>query len=118
MKMKMNRNQLEAVGLILRVMLENNPPMNPAERLVYGFVYKLFARIRTRCERIDSTKNGWGLSLSEQEALALYVFIQNMVIPEGYDYERIQINSIFNQIDKEYGGHTHQDKGCRRLVAQ
>lgn len=118
MKIKMTRNQLEAVGLILRVMMENNPPMNPAERLVYGFVYKLFARIRTRIERIDSTKQGWGLNLSEQEALALYVFIQNMAIPDGYDYERIQINLIFNHIDREYGGYTHQNNNCRKLVTQ
>lgn len=103
MKMKMKRNQLEAVELVVRLMLQENTPTNPAEKLIYDIVYKLYSRIRTRVERITPTKDGWSIKFTEQEANAMHVFICNFPVPEGYLYEQIQIDTIYSNLDKEYG---------------
>jgi len=103
MKVKTNRQQLEAVELIIRLMLDEHKPSNPAEKLVYDIVYKLYSRIRTRVEKTTATKDGWSIKLGEQESLALHVFISNFTIPSGYVYEEIQLQTIYNHLDQEYG---------------
>lgn len=103
MKFKMKRNQLEAVELVVRLMLQANKPTNPAEKLIYDIVYKFYSRIRSRVERITPTKDGWSIKFSEQEANAMHVFIANFPVPEGYMYEQMQIDTIYYQLDQEYG---------------
>ena len=116
MKVKMTRSQLEAVELIIRVMLTENKPSNPAEKLIYDIVYKLYSRIRTRVERVTATKDGWSVKFGEQESLALHVFITNFPIPIGYTYEEIQLNTIYTHLDQEYGKLTHTDSEYRTLA--
>lgn len=116
MKMKTTRQQLEAVELALRLMLSENKPTNPAEKLIYDIVYKLYCRVRMRVERITPTKSGWSLKLTEQEALALHVFVTNYPMPVGYTYEELQIDTIYYKIDQEYGKLICGDSQYRMLA--
>ncbi|WP_437918417.1 hypothetical protein [Sphingobacterium sp. LRF_L2] len=116
MKVKLTRIQLEAVELITRVMLNENKPVNPAEKLIYDIVYKLYSRIRTRIERATATKDGWSIKFGEQEALAMHVFISNAAIPTGYTYEEVQLQTIYNQLDQEYGRLVCTDSHHRKLA--
>ena len=116
MKVKMTRTQLEAVELIIRVMLDINKPADAAEKLVYDIVYKFYSRIRTRCERATATKDGWSIKFSEQESLAMHVFISNFIVPNGYTYETIQLNTIYYHLDQEYGRLICTDSHHRRLA--
>jgi len=116
MKVKMTRTQLEAVELIVRKMLDYNKPANPAEKLIYDIVYKLYSRIRARVERATATKDGWSVKFGEQESLAMHVFISNFEIPTGYVYEEIQLNIIYTHLDKEYGRLICTDSNHRKLA--
>ncbi|WP_336834050.1 hypothetical protein [Sphingobacterium siyangense] len=106
----MKRSQLEAVELILRLMMQENKPENPAEKLVYDIVYKLYCRIRSRIEQIVANKNGWSIKLGEQEALAMHVFISNFPVPVGYTYESLQLDMIYYDLDRQYGGTVYRDQ--------
>lgn len=117
MKLKTTRNQLEAIELIVRLMLQLNKPNNPAEKLVYDIVYKAYCRIRTRVERIASTKHGWSLKLADQEALAMHVFICNSHVPSGYDYERLQLETMYTNLQKEYGEPVYRDQSYSMLAS-
>jgi hypothetical protein len=116
MKVKMNRQQLEAVELIIRVMLEENKPCNAAEKLIYDIVYKWYCKIRMRIEKPTITKEGWSVKFTEQEALAVNVFISNFPIPIGYVYEEMQLNTIYGHLDKEYGRLISSDISYRKLA--
>ncbi|WP_149913518.1 hypothetical protein [Sphingobacterium cavernae] len=116
MKVKMNRQQLEAVELIIRIMMEENKPSDAAEKLVYDIVYKWYSKIRTRVEKAIITKDGWSLKFTEQEALAVNVFLSNFPIPVGYQYEEIQLNTIYGHLDQEYGRLISSDSSYRKLA--
>lgn len=103
MKVKMTRQQLEGLELIIRIMLTENKPIDPATKLIYDIVYKFYAKIRQRIERIAATKEGWSIKFGEQEALAMHVFISNYPIPTGYLYEELQLDIVYRQLDQEYG---------------
>lgn len=100
MKIKLNRAQLEGVELLLRVLLNDNKPSNMAERLVYEIVFKLYQKIRAKAEVIGCPRSGYGLSLTSQEAMAYYIYYQNVVIDTtAYTYEALQMQRVFNEID-------------------
>lgn len=116
MKVKMTRTQLEAVELIIRLMMEQNKPLTPADKLIYDIVYKWYSKIRMRVERATATKDGWSVKFTEQEALAVNVFITNYSIPKGYMYEEIQLTTIYGHLDKEYGRLISTDSSYRKLA--
>jgi len=117
MKLKTTRSQLEGLELIIRVMLQTNIPNDPAEKLIYDIVYKAYCRIRTRVERIASTKHGWSFKLADQEALAMHVFISNATVPPiGYDYEKMQLQSMFTNIHDEYGQPVYRNQSYSMLA--
>lgn len=118
MKVKMTRQQLEAVELIISKMLEFNKPNNPAEKLIYDIVYRWYSRIRERVERATATKEGWSIRFNEQQSLAVHVFITNFEVPIGYTYEELQLNTIYGQLDQEYGRLTCTDSECRTLATR
>lgn len=117
MTIKTNQNQLEAVELILRILLNDNQPGNIAEQLVYSHVFKAYTKIRAKTESRINTRSGWGISLTDQEALALHVFYENVLIDRvAYQYEALALQTVFNQINKEYGHINHKNQGNRKLA--
>lgn len=104
MKIKQTKSQLDGVALILAIMIDLNQPENVAERLVYGIVKKAFNKIRVKSEAIKTPHGGWGITLTDEEAMALYVFLQTAHIPaERYQYEAIQLGTISNLINQKFG---------------
>ncbi|MBY0244980.1 MAG: hypothetical protein K2Q03_05975 [Sphingobacteriaceae bacterium] len=103
MKIKLNRAQLEGVELLMRVLLNENKPKDIAELLVRDIVYKLYQKIRAKTEVIGCPRSGYGVSLTNQEAMAFYIYYQNVEVDaEGYKYEAFQLQRIFAEIDRIY----------------
>lgn len=119
MKFKANKCQTEALELVLRVLLEENQPADVAESLVYEIVFKAYTKIRAKVEALIAPRSGWGVSLTDQEAKALYVFYQQRVNPylPGYAYEMIQLRTLYEQIDQQYGRITPTNSRFRTLAS-
>lgn len=104
MIIKTNKSQLDAVSLLLGVLVTENKPTNIAEKLVYNIVKNAYNKIRSKSEMLGCPRSGYKISLTDNEALAIHVFLNNIHIPEKlYPYESIQINSMNNQIYEAHG---------------
>lgn len=105
MLIKLERPQLEGIELLLGIMINENPPANVAERLVFDHVFSFYAKVRAKVETLIPKRAGWSVTLTDFEAMAFYVFYQNVFVDDArYVYEAIQLQQIFNLID-------HQDYG-------
>lgn len=118
MRIKLQRSQLEGIELLLGVLITDNPPTNVAERLVFDHVFALYGKIRAKVESLMPPRSGWSLSLTDFEAMAFYVFYQNVYVPtESYRYEALQLQKIFNEIDlQNYGRPAKTNLGNRGLA--
>lgn len=104
MRVKLTKMQLDGIALILAELVLHNKPNDMAERLVYHHVKTAFNKIRQRSEMLSAGKTGWSITLTELEAISLYLFLHQVYIPaERYNYEHIQLISICGQIEKVYG---------------
>ncbi|GGH02931.1 hypothetical protein [Pedobacter zeae] len=104
MKIKATKDKIAGISLLLGVLMEQNKPRDIAETLIYLLVDKVFTKVRAKAESLWSPKSGWGVNLTDMEAMALFIFLQQVHIPERlYKYEAIQLNDVSNQIEKVYG---------------
>ncbi|MBC7399820.1 MAG: hypothetical protein H7289_07720 [Mucilaginibacter sp.] len=94
---------MEGILLLLKLLLKLNKPKDLAEKLVRNIVFKVYQRLRAQSEVVTLKPKGYSLSLNENEALALYVYLQNVGIANDlYKYEALQLTRVFNEIDKQY----------------
>jgi hypothetical protein len=118
MNFKTNKSQLDGIELLLRVLLNNNQPTNIAEQLVYSHVSKAYTKVRAKTETPFVGKGTWSIALTDQEAWALHVFYENVRIDfVAYQYEALTLQSIFNQIDQNYGQTIRTNYTNRGLAA-
>jgi len=118
MRIKANKEQLEAIVLMLGQLLELYPAENVAEELVEEIVNKIYTKLYTQSRKIYSDKNSWSFSLNSLEARAFYIFYQNTFIDAvAYRYEALQLQNMFNQIDQVYGRTTNKNQTNRRLAS-
>lgn len=94
---------MEAIVLLLGMLVNENKATNIAEKLVYNIVFKVYQKFRAQSELLKWKQKGFSLSLNENEAFALYVFLQNVSLPIAeYQYEALQLTRVLNEIDKQY----------------
>ncbi len=104
MIIKTNRDQLEGVVLLMSELLVDNQPSDIAELLVFSLVKDAYAKMRAKTETIMAPRSGYSINLTDLQAMALYIFLQNVSIPQSrYQYEAIQIQSISDKIHQQYG---------------
>ncbi len=104
MRIKLTKMQLDGVAVILNELVNHNKPVNMAEKLVYHFVKSIYNKIRVKSESLTVPRSGWSISLTDQEAISLYLFLNQVYIPvERYNYEHIQLLSICSEIEKQHG---------------
>lgn len=117
MTIKTTKPQLEGIELILKVLLADNQPANIAEQLVYNHVFKAYTKIRAKIESSYAPRSGYAVSLTDQEALALHVFYENVhIYHAAYQYEALQLQTVFNQINQQYGHINQTDQRNRGLA--
>lgn len=107
MKIQCSQGQLEGIVLLLGVLVVSQTPSNIPEQLVYNHVFKLYQKTRLKTEnygqKLTAKSKLCNLCLTENEALALYVYLQQVTIPQAqYQYEAIQILRVTNEIEKQY----------------
>lgn len=107
MRVKCSQGQMEGVVLLLGVLVNSQTPSNIPEKLVYNIVFKVYQKYRLQAEnnnlKLRKTTNGYTLCLTDNEALALYAYLQHVTIPQAqYQYEAIQMLRISNEIEKQY----------------
>ncbi len=106
MKIPCSQAQIEGIVLLLGVLVQSQTPSNIPEKLVYSHVLKLYQKTRLKLENFGqktTAKNKTSFCLSDNEALALYVYLQQVAIPEHqYLYETIVLISVKNAIEKEF----------------
>lgn len=101
MRIKTNQERLNGAVLLLGTLLEHNKPQDISEKLIHGMVFKVYQKIRNKAEMPG--KNGYSFSLSDQDALALFIFInQTDLMVDFYPYEALHLESIANEIHKKY----------------
>lgn len=101
MKITANKEKLTGLGLLFAYLVINYTPDNMAEKLVYAHVYRIHLKIKAKLDVLNYPKGGYNINLTDDEAIALYLFMQNVSIPENhYRYEAIQMRLITDEIDK------------------
>ncbi len=104
MVIRVTQNQLYGVSLILSRMIEAYSPENMEEKLVLGLVLKAYKKISKKTLTQLTPRSGWSFNLTDEEAMALHVFLEHAEIPDVlYQYEAIQIRSISDKIHQQYG---------------
>lgn len=117
MRIKANKEQLDAIVLILGQLLDLYPAENMAEELIEELVDKIYTKLYTQSRKLYVDKNSWAFSLNSLEAKAFHIFYQNTFVDaEAYRYEAIQLQNMFNQIDQKYGRVTPRNNTNRELA--
>lgn len=102
MKTETNRSQLDNLVLILTEMINTNPPQDITEDVVFDHVLTAFNKMRLRSE-CNNPSRGYKVSLTDQEARCLYLFVQNHFVPtERYAYGAIHLQSFLNLVHQKY----------------
>lgn len=115
MRVKCNRSQLDGLVLILGVMLDSNPSTNIGEEIIYELVNKVYIKIHNKATQLYLAR--YDFTLTDLEAKALWVYYQNTPIDaQSHPYESTQLQALFNQIDKQYGGSTQRGFRGRELA--
>lgn len=107
MRIRNSQDQQLGIVLLLGVLVTNQKPNSIAEKLVYNIVFKVYQKYRQQAEnnnlKLRKSANGFSLCLNENEALALYAYLQLVTIPaEQYHYEAIQMLRVCNEIERQY----------------
>jgi len=100
------KSQLDGLVLILNEIINLNQPAkhDMGAKVVFFHVQTAFNKMRIKSERLASSKAGYSISLTDQEAMCLCLFLQNVHIPaERYHYESIQVQSISDSIHAIHG---------------
>lgn len=103
MRTETTKDQLEGLVNLLAEMLNTNQPEDIADDLVQHHVITAFNKLRIRSEQ-NIPRAGYKVSLTDQEARALYIFIAKVYVPEErYPSEAITLLILTNQIHEKYG---------------
>ena len=107
MKLKLTKNQLEGLIMLLRFYIIYEPN-TILMSLLNDLVEKLLDRLINKRKKIlASHKNEISLTLNDVEAKAFYSWYANMsphLDAKNFHYEKGLADKIFNQIDKHYAG--------------
>jgi len=101
MRIILTQKQLTALHEYFAEHVVNDRPENIAEALVKSLVMRVFQKMNKKVyARLQGM--GYSLHLTDEEAMAYYVYFQNRFIGEGYQYQQLLIQTHINQIDQAY----------------
>jgi len=101
MRFQTKKSQLDSIVLLLGELVKRNQPEDIAQKLVHSIVKKVYLRLLVKTE--TATRSGFTFTLSDPDALALFVFINQVdLMIEFYPCESNEIQMISNQIHQAY----------------
>jgi len=105
MTIKLTKQQLDALHLLLRVLLHLNRPTKIADKLLIELVEIIEQKVAKKIKQCEhDNRKGYSLKLSSIDSKALYCFLtqQKHRVEESYQFEVIVANRIVRDIDQEY----------------
>lgn len=117
MKIKLNRVKMLGLFELIEFLMDGNQAENDGEQILYLLVEKIRIKLRNRLDQL-SLKDNYQITLSEDEALALKVWLEQKHIPANYfNYELNVAQQICLDINKQYGRNFKAVTGLRELAA-
>ena len=103
MKIKLNRDKMQSVHDLISHLLAAYPAEDKAERLLHKLINRVRIKFRNRLDQVNE-RNGYQVTLTEDEALALDIWFNQVVLPaDNWIYERLQVEKMCNEADRLYG---------------
>jgi hypothetical protein len=100
MTIKLTHQQAEALYTLLKDVVLPIKPLNMAEKLLHLHIVRIFKKLRNRLE--GNRNDTYNIALTDEEAVAYYVYFLQRSFGAGYQYEENFIQSHINQIDQIY----------------
>ena len=101
MRLKMTRDQFEALYLVFKNHVITEKPTNDAEDLLLDFMQDVFVKLRKKMEAKHISD--WSLILTPKETKAYKIYWQQAYLDkQSFLYESILIQNQIALIDKTY----------------
>ena len=105
MLIKLNQEKAAGLHQLIMFLMETYPPENKAEKLLHMMVNRVRIKLRNKLESL-SLKNSYSISLTDEEALSLDLYIAQMEASiefNIYIYEKSVAKDVTNEIDRVLG---------------
>lgn len=108
MKIKGDRNQMEALLLLIETGLKEFPPEDNAEKLINFLVDDVAEKIRVKLRKVGKgLTNSAQVTLNEKESLGVWVWYHQIqaALTEGNQWmyeDGLMMSKVVNPIDREY----------------
>jgi hypothetical protein len=106
MKLKLSKNQMNAIKILLAMLIECHNPTNMADNLVDTLVRQVLEKVSIKLiKSVSEGKVKHSLQLTDAEAMAVHIYLGRLVTDEirnSYQYEAIVCDSVVRDIDREY----------------
>lgn len=100
MTLKLNHSQAEALRTLFNDVVLTDLPVSMEDKLLSKLMVKIYRKLRNKLEGRPGM--GYSITLTDEEAIAYYLYFCNRSLPTGYLYEHNTIQSHIHQIDKSY----------------
>lgn len=101
MRLQLTYQQANALFELFNTVIAPLQPCDLAELLVYKLLMRIYRKLRAKVERVNP-RSGYGLPLTDEEALAYYLYFNNRCFGDQYMYERNFIQLHINQLNQKY----------------
>lgn len=101
MNLKLTFDQLSALHRLFIDEIIHEKPDQVEDRLILFHMINIYKKLRNKIEARFAGR-GYGISLTEPEALAYYAYFHNRPFGTAYRYEQIFIQNHIALIDKTY----------------
>lgn len=102
MNLKLTFDQLCALHRLFVDEIIHEKPTDVEDKLVLFHMINIYKKLRNKIEARFQGK-GYGINLTEPEALAYHAYFKNRQYIQAYHYEQIVIQNHIALIDKTYG---------------
>ncbi|MFD2874071.1 hypothetical protein ACFS5N_16430 [Mucilaginibacter ximonensis] len=101
MTIKLNIQQANALRLVFEDLVIPEKPIHMDDKLLQLIMIKIYKKLRTRLEaRLKG--QGYSLALTDEEAIAYYLYFRDRGLGYSRLYEAAFINNHIGEIDKVY----------------
>lgn len=101
MTLKLTIQQAEALRKLFEDLVIHDLPVDVNEKLLQIILIKIYKKLRNRHEaRLKGT--GYSISLTDEEAIAYYLYFKDRHLVAEYLYEASFIHQHIGQIDQVY----------------
>lgn len=102
MNLKLTYDQLTSLHRLFIDEIISEKPTEPEDKLIMLHMISIYKKLRNKIEARFHGR-GFGITITEAEALAYHAYFKTWKPLKGYQYESIMILSQVALIDKTYG---------------